>query len=104
MNLIMIHESMPGTSATVQDVVVLPFEVQLRHERSMNQMLTTKVHQLEQTNQKLTEKVHQLEQELQSIRQAASSIQLRPRLRMNSHPCSLKEVCFVVDQIVYTHG
>ena len=55
MNLIMTHESMPGTSATVQDVVVLPLEVQLRHERSTNQMLTTKVHQLEQTNQKLTE-------------------------------------------------
>ena len=67
------RQSMPGTSPTAQDVVVLPVEVQLRHERSMNQMLTAKVQQLEQQNQKLKERVHLLEQELQSIRQASSS-------------------------------
>ena len=53
-----------------QDV---PVEIQLKHERLMNQLLTAKVQQLEQQNQKLTERVHKLEQELQSIRQASAT-------------------------------
>ena len=63
----------PGTSATAQDVTVLPVEIQLSHERSLNQLLTTKVQRLEQQNQQLTERVHRLEHELHSIRQASSS-------------------------------
>ena len=45
----------PGTSATAQDIMVLPVEIQLSHERSLNQLLTTKVQRLEQQNQQLTE-------------------------------------------------
>lgn len=31
----------PGTSATAQDITVLPVEIQLSHERSLNQLLTS---------------------------------------------------------------
>lgn len=51
-------ESMSRSSMSSQEVTILPMDVQLSHERAKNQMLTARI--------------HQLEEELQSVRQVTS--------------------------------